>query len=831
MEVAAPFTGSERDAFGPSRGYDDGVVVTHLHSDTGRRLHALVRVVAAGVPTEEGVAIGARGGLGVSDEQTAGDDDGAHCALYRVCPARLNVYGRAMLLLALSLSLAVQPARALAPGTLPLERIFADPPLGGRPPAGAELSPDGKMLSFLRANEKDSDILDLWGAILPDGTPRLLVATENLLGGREQKLTEQERMALERKRISKRGITSYLWCGKDAPALVFPFSGDLYLARLGAAKPEIVRLTNDEDVPEMDPTCDDSGAQIAVVKKGDVVIIDTKTKRARPLTKGASPTRTFGLAEFIAAEEMGRTEGMWWSPDGKKLVVFEVDESMVGVKTRARIHADRIEMENQRYPAAGEKNVVVTAWLLDVKSGKKTKLLAPTADGYLPRAGFFDDGAPWLQWQSRDQKTLKLFESNPQGLLRQILEETDASWVELHDDLKPLSDNKRFLWSTERSGRRQVVLVDRATGKISPFSNEPEMVDGIDAVDEDKGVVFFAARRDRGRQRHLFAQPLAGGAAVQITTEPGFHSAVFDDTGRFFIHNASDFGKPPVVDVRDATGRSVRMLDANPASELMAATRSTPQWIDVTAEDGTVLNAVLLPPTRMTKGAKYPVIADIYGGPTGAEAGRFWQRSYLVWTYWNQHGYGVLLLDVRGSSGRDRVFGHAHDHKMGDVEVKDTFAAAKQIASVPWVDSKRLGIFGWSYGGFLAARAALDPASPFAAHVAVAPVTDFSLYDTHYTERYLGMPDGGKAPAYAQTNLSARAKLLSRPLLLVHGTADDNVLFENTLRLIEALQKEGKLFDLMIYPGKAHTISGKDAQLHVYSTITAFFDEKLGPKN
>ncbi|MBI1945163.1 MAG: S9 family peptidase [Deltaproteobacteria bacterium] len=737
-----------------------------------------------------------------------------------------------MLHLTLLLALAVEPAApAVAPGTLTLERVFADPPLGGRPPTGVTISPDGKLVAFLRPNEADSDVLDLWGADLPSGAPRLLVATADLLGGKEQKLTEAERMALERKRISKRGITSYLWCGKKAPALVFPFSGDLYLARLGAGAPEVLRLTTDEGVPEMDPVCDDAGAQIATVKKGDVVVIDVTTKKAHQLTRGAGPTRTFGLAEFIAAEEMGRTEGMWWSPDGTRMVVFEVDESTVGVKTRARIFADRTEMEQQRYPAAGEKNAVVTAWLVEVKTGKKTRLQVPAADGYLPRAGFFPDGALWIEWQSRDQTVLKLFEGNARGVLRQILEETDPQWVELHDDLEPLADGKRLVWSTEQSGHRQLVVVDRASGARSALTAEPEPVDELCGVDEERGVVFFTARRDRGRERHLFAQPLAGGPAVQLTRERGFHAAVVDDTGRFFVHTFSDFGRPPMVDVRDASGTTVQHLDDNPATELFSLTRSTPQWLDVKADDGTLLNAVLLPPTRQKPGVKYPVIADIYGGPTGADAGRFWQRSYLLWTFWNQQGYGVLLLDVRGSSGRDRAFGRAHYRKMGVTEVADTFAAARQLDRVPWVDVKRLGLFGWSYGGFLAARAALDGASPFSAHAAVAPVVDFALYDTHYTERYLGMPEGGKAPAYVQTDLTVRAKLLNRPLLLVHGTADDNVLFENTLQLTEALQQQGKLFSLMIYPGKAHGIAGKEAQLHVFKTITAFFDQHLRPRN
>lgn len=734
-----------------------------------------------------------------------------------------------MLHLALLLALAVEPAPAVAPGTLTLERVFADPPLDGLPPRGVTVAPDGKLVAFLRPNAADSEVLDLWGADLPSGTPRPLVATADLLGGKEQKLTEAERMALERKRISERGITSYLWCGKQRPSLIFPLSGDLYLARLTATKPEVVRLTTDEDVPEMDPVCNDQGTLVATVKQGNVVLIDVVSKGARALTKGASATRTFGLAEFIAAEEMDRDVGLWWSPDGKRLIAFEVDERPVGVKRRARIFADRTELEEQRYPAAGEQNAAVTPWLMDVATGKKVKLQVPTADGYLPRAGFFPDGAPWIQWQSRDQTVLQLFEGNAQGKLRLILEEKDPQWVELHHDLFPLHDGKRFVWSTEASGRRQIVLVDRQSGARTPFTNEPERVDGIDAVNEEKGVVLFAARRDRGRQRHLFAQPLAGGPAVQLTREPGFHRATWDEGGTFFIHTWADFDVPSRVDVRDQSGARVQVIDDNPAAEFLALHRSTPQWLDVTADDGTVLNAVLVPPVNQKPGVKYPVIADLYGGPTGNDVARRWQG--VMWTYWTQHGYGVFSVDVRGSAGRDRAFGRAHYRNMGVVEVQDTKAAIKQLAAVPWVDSKRVGLFGWSYGGFLAARLALDGSSPFAAHAAVAPVVDFALYDTHYTERYLGMPDGGKAPAYAQTDLTARAKLLNRPLLLVHGTADDNVLFENTLQLTEALQKEGKLFELMIYPGKAHGIAGREARLHVYKTITGFFDRHLRPSN
>lgn len=743
-----------------------------------------------------------------------------------------------MLLHAALLTLSLSPA---APSKeLTLERIFADPPLEGRTPMALGLSPDGRFLTFLKPNDKDSDVLDLWGASLPDGAPRLLVSTADLLGGAAQKMTEAEKMALERKRITKTGITSYLWCGKDSTGLVFPLSGDLYHATVGASPPVITRLTSDEE-PELNPKCSKDGAFVAFTKKGDVHVLDRKTKKVRALTKGGSATRMFGLAEFIAEEEMGRHDGLWWSPDSKRVLVMEVDESKVGVKVRAQIFADRTETFEQRYPAAGEANATVTAWVIDVASGKKTKLQTPTEDGYLPRAGFFQDGAAWIQWQSRDQRRLKLFEANASGVLRPILEETDAAWVDLHDDLEDLERALpgKLLWSSERSGRRQLYIVDRKSGATTALTNEPEPVLSVLAVD-DAGNVFYAAARDRGRQSQVLTVSAKGGAARAITSEPGMHTATFDDAGKFFVHRHAkplpvegSLGTPPSTTVRDATGKQVMAIDGEVSPDLATIAAMPHAFLDLKAEDASILNGVLFEPAQRAahKDKKFPVIAYVYGGPTGHLVTKGWGRGVFMTRYWTQRGFGVFFVDGRGMGARDRDFARAHFHRFGDVEVKDLFDATRQMtAQTPWVDAKKIGVFGWSYGGYLAARAALDENTPFAAHVAVAPVTDWSLYDTHYTERYVGVPklaDGKPNETYLTSNLVTRAKLLAKPLLLVHGTADDNVLFEHTLRLTEALQKEGKLFELMIYPGKAHGISGKPAQLHVYRNITTFFEEKL----
>lgn len=743
-----------------------------------------------------------------------------------------------MIVMSFAFGLSVAVSAVPTPTELTLERIFSDPPLEGRTPTALGLSPDGKFLTFLKPNDKDSDVLDLWGASLPDGAPRLLVATADLLGGGEQKLTEAEKMALERKRISKKGITSYLWCGKDSTGLIFPLSGDLYHAAVSAgadSKPVVTRLTSD-DVPEMNPKCSKDGALVAYTKKGDVHVLDRKSKRARPLTKGAGPTKTFGLAEFIAEEEMGRHDGLWWSPDSKRVLVMEVDESKVGVKVRAQIFADRTETFEQRYPAAGEANATVTAWLIDVATGKKTRLQTPTEDGYFPRAGFFQDGAAWIQWQSRNQQRLRLFESNAAGVLRPILEESDAAWVDLHDDLEDLDRvlPGKLLWSSERTGRRQLFIVDRKSGALTQLTNESEQVLKVLAVD-DAGNVFYAAARDRGRQSVVLSIPAkSGGTPAVLTLEPGMHTATFDDAGRFFVHRhakplhttGAPLGTPPLTTVRDATGKQVMAIDGEVSPDLASVPAMPHTFLDLKADDGaTVLNGVLFEPPNLDKMKRYPVIAYVYGGPTGHTVTKGWSRSALMTRYWTQRGYGVFLVDNRGMGARDRDFSRAHFNRFGDVELKDLFTATRQMAAKTWwVDAKRIGVFGWSYGGYLSARAVLDEASPFAAAAAVAPVTDWTLYDTHYTERYIGMPPND---GYVKSNLVARAKLLSRPLLLVHGTADDNVLFEHTLRMTEALQKEGKAFDMMIYPGKAHGISGKPSQLHVYRTITNFFDENL----
>jgi dipeptidyl-peptidase-4 len=741
------------------------------------------------------------------------------------------------------------PAAEAAPA-LGIERIFADPPLDGRRPLQAQIAPGGSWVSFLKPGVADSEVLELWGQPLPQGTPRRLVSATDLLAGKAQKLTEAEKMALERKRISQRGITSYQWCGEDDATLLFPLSGDLYVARLTARGVTAQRLTTDDDVPEQDPACTKDGRRVAYVKRGNLVVHDLGTNVARPLTTGATATKTFGLADFIASEELGRFVGFWWSGDGARILLLSVDESGVGTKVRPQIFADRTELTTQRYPAAGEQNAVVTAMVVEVATGRLVPVPLPKDAEYVARGGFFVDGVPWLQVMNREQTKLSLLEIDAvTGTSRVVLDETDAAWVETHDDLRELSGlllsgRPGLLWPTETSGRRQLVAVDRMSGVRQPLTMLDEPVDA--AVCTDGSRVVFSAERDRGRAQDLFVVD-AVSPTHPVTPLPGAQpqttrAAVADKPCRRLLTTTSAWATPPRSAVLDIDGHGpVVEIPGDPPDPLLArVTAARPIVVDIVAADGvTPLNALYLPPaaagsapqTRAV-GGRHPVIVHAYGGPTGSVVGWRWARQAPVFAHWQQQGFGVFLVDTRGMAHRDRAFTRAHKNAFGKVEVDDLFAAVRQLPErIRDVDASRLGFFGWSYGGTLAVRSVLDEKSPFAAAVAVAPVTDWTLYDTAYTERYIGRPvrpDGTPSSTYTASNLVRRAGLLSRPLLLVHGTADDNVLFEHSLRLMQALQDEGRVFQTAIYPGKAHGLSGRKTQAHVYRTITSFFVEKLG---
>ncbi len=733
---------------------------------------------------------------------------------------------------------------------LDLERIFADPPLHGTSPTGVMFSPDARWLTFLKGSEADSQVLDLWGLALTDdgqaaSEARPLVKTSDLVPPDKIELSEEERMANERKRVRSTGITSYAFCGKTGDKLLFPLSGQLYVVDIAGVKdggvPKVEKLT-DKASARLDPRCSPQGAQVSFVEGGDLFVVDTKTKKQKQLTKGATATRTFGVAEFVAQEEMGRYDAHWWAPDEKRLAYLEVDAERVGVKIRPRIYADRTEMYEQRYPAAGEKNAIVKLHVLDTKTKKDVVVSLPAPEGddpfdyYVPRAGFTPAGKLWVQWQNRAQTEVKLLVGEaPAYKLTELLSEKDEAWVELHDDLRFFEDGS-FLWPSEKTGTRNLAL-HGADGKLqAAITLGADPVTEVVAVDEEGKQVYFVRATDRSRQRHLFVTSLAGGDAGpahtrQLTQDEGHHGISAAPKGRFFVDTFSAIYAPPRVTVHNSKGEQVFVLDDNPTPEWDALAKPTPELVELKAEDGTDLNGLLIPPVALSStggadGQHYPVMTYVYGGPHAQIVQNSWSRLAPLTVFLAQRGIGTFIVDNRGSGNRSRAFTRSIKNRFGDIEVIDQKAAAAWLKNVPWVDDDHIGVFGWSYGGYMSLLLVLEPDSPFAAAVSVAPVSEWRLYDTHYTERYIGTPQGNK-DVYDRSAVVPRAGRLNKPLLLMHGMADDNVLFENSLALMEAFQGESLPFELMVYPGRAHGLRGRGTQLHVYRSLWNFFSREL----
>ncbi len=745
---------------------------------------------------------------------------------------------------ALSTALAATAMAAAPASTITLERLFSDPPVQGRLPRQAELSPAGRWVGFLRPAAADSEELELWAQPAAGGAPQRLVSARELLAGRPEQLSEAEKMALERRRISEHGVTSWQWCGKDDKHLLFPLGGALWVVALDADGAHARALAGATDEAARDPRCSPDGRQVAFVRGGNLWVQSLEAADAPPraLTADATATRFYGLAEFIAAEELGRQRGFWWSPDGTRLLALQVDESAVPLKTRAQIFSDHTAVTTQRYPSAGSPNAKVDALVIAVADGRRQPLAQPADAAYVARADWFDDGTPWLQLLTRDQAKLSLIEYDRETAApRVITEERDAAWVEVHDDLAEvrglaLSGKPALLWPSEASGRRQLLLLDRVTGARRPLTTQPEPV--VDAVCTDGQQVVFEGSLEQGRSRDLFVADLAGHVrALAGATPHEWRTARADHDCRRLLVTRTGWGQPATLALRGLRDDDpVVALAGDPPDPLLARTVTQPEVLPIVAADGrTPLNAFWFAPAGAAPARRHPVIVLAYGGPTAATVTWSWHREAVLIAHWQQLGYGVFMVDNRGmaAKARDRDFTRAHFHAFGQVEVDDLFAAVRQLAAKKAdVDPARVGLFGWSYGGYLAARSMLDASTPFAAAVAVAPVTDWTLYDTAYTERYLGLPtlaDGSESPFYRSADLVPRAEQLRKPLLIMHGTADDNVLFEHTLRLVEALENEGRLFELEIYPGKAHGISGRKSQLHVYKTLDAFFARQLRP--
>ncbi|MDP6416450.1 MAG: prolyl oligopeptidase family serine peptidase, partial [Gammaproteobacteria bacterium] len=515
---------------------------------------------------------------------------------------------------------------------------------------------------------------------------------------------------------------------------------------------------------------------------------------------------------------------------------------------RFEITADDINVVKQRYPVTGTPNVQVQLFVVELENPDSSVEidLGSETDFYLARVDWFPNSDMLaVQHQSRDQKTLTLLAADiVSGSTRELLQERATAWVDIHDELVFLKRSQQFVWASSRSGFRHLYLYENSGRLVRQLTSGEWSVIGngftpaVKGVDERHGVVYFMANTDSQLERHLYSVSLSGSRPQRLTPPGGWHSATLSEDNRVFLDRFSTPDHPQSVTLRSITGESLGILIANdlddehPYAQYLDEHLPT-EFGTLEASDGQTLHYQLIKPRNFDPDTQYPVIVDVYGGPSSQKVRRAWgssarSNSGFFRQFLAQEGYIVFTLDNRGTGFRGVEFEAALYRKMGTVEVEDQVAGAKYLQSLPFVDAQRIGIFGWSYGGYMALMCVMQAPDTFAAAVAGAPVTDWRLYDTHYTERYMSTPQDNP-DGYAASNVINHVDGLQGDLLIMHGMADDNVLFTHSTTVFKRLQDLGKPFQIMAYPGSKHgLLRFPKTGPHAYAMVKRFFDQELG---
>ena len=703
---------------------------------------------------------------------------------------------------------------------LTLERVYASPSLGGPRPRVLKLAPDGRLATLLKSRPSDKDRFDLWAVDTATGQSRMLVDSEKLSSGAA--LSEAERMNRERRRIADvKGITDYAWA-PDAKRLLVPVDGDLWVAALDG---NVSRLTQTPET-ETDAKLSPKGGFASFVRDGHLFVQSLAGGAAREVAGEATPKVSWGVAEFIAQEELDRFDGHWWAPDDSRIAVARVDESPVKQVTRAAIGADGTRLFTQAYPAAGTANADVSLWLVNPDGSGKTKVdLGPSADIYVARVAWAVDGKTlYVQRLTRDQQRLDILAADPAtGASRVLASETAKTWVNIHDNFRPLKDGS-ILWASERDGYRH--LYRFTSGTAQQLTSGRWVMDELVGVDEKRGRLWFTGFADSTLEKQVYALDFrkAGAKPQRLTAPGGWHEAVMDDAGQRLIVTSSTPSQPAQVWLGDGAGKRLawieeNRLDANHPYAPYLASHVVPQFGTLTAADGQAMDWRLLKPAGP---GPFPVLMQVYGGPHAHNVHKRFTapiEQYLV-----AKGWAVFQLDNRGSNNRGMAFEAPIFRAMGGVEVQDQVQALQWIKAQPWAD--KVAVNGWSYGGYMVLKLLEAAPGGFAAGIAGAPVTRWELYDTAYTERYLGNPVTEPA-VYAKSGALGDASKIKDPLLLIHGMADDNVVFENSTALMTALQRVKTPFDLMVYPGATHATPG--LEVHTWITRLKFLGRTVAP--
>jgi dipeptidyl-peptidase-4 len=674
-------------------------------------------------------------------------------------------------------------------------------------PKNIKFTPDSQKVTYLLSTVGPL-AQDLWTYDLDTGKRRQLTELAGDAASSTSQLSLDEELRRERSRQRELGVTSYQFAQatESTPQiLLVPFDGQLYIAR---DEESLAPLLGSEGA--IDARLSPDGAHVAFVRSGEIYIVATDgAGQARAVTSGAEDGVTNGLAEYIAQEEMDRAEGYWWGPDGTRLAFVRTDSRHIPRYPIVHQGTEQVAVEEHHYPFTGMRNVAVQLGIvtMDGRPEDVTWMdLGTNDDIYLARVVWQPDGTLAALVQSRDQCTQRLVTFDSQsGAATTLIEEQGQPWLNLHDDLRFLRSGE-FLWSSERTGFRHLSLHDHDGREIRTLTEGSWIVTGQVAVDEEQRLVYFQGTRESPLERHLYVVSLDGGPIRRLTQESGWHDVVIAPNRRFFVDTWQSPEQPPRLTLHSLVdGQEKDLLFESEGITPASLGLCVPEITSFHTSDGALLYAAIYASEQTrSAGQPRPLVVSVYGGPHAQTVTSSWSLTVdLRAQYLAQQGFVVLKVDNRGSANRGLAFEGAIARSMGQIEVDDQLEGVRFLTNRPYIDSERVGIYGWSYGGYMVCRTLLQAPEVFKAGIAGAPVTFWEGYDTHYTERYMGLP-ATNTTGYMTSSVLPYAEKLTSKLLLVHGLVDENVHTRHTMRLVEALATAGRDYELMIFPEARH---------------------------
>jgi dipeptidyl-peptidase-4 len=574
------------------------------------------------------------------------------------------------------------------------------------------------------------------------------------------------------------------------------------------------------------------GKKVGFVRGNNLFVMDVASRKEVQLTFDGSETILNGKFDWVYEEEFSIIDGWYWSPDSKRIAFWRLDQTHVPTFPLVSYSMEdaHASVETMHYPKAGDKNSLVQIGVANVEDKSVRWLdLGTNPDIYIPRVKWTNNpNILSVQRLNRGQDTLELMLANvTTGAMKTILTETDSAWLEVErDDAMFFSDAKRFVWVAWRGGFSHIYLYT-FDGKLErQVTKGPWDVSDIVGVDEQQQLIYFIAAKESPLERHLYSIRFDGADMRKLTSEAGWHSARFTPDMKYFIHTFSSAQRPSQVWMKKANGTLVRPLVENTLDAWKGMPVTEHSFFTFTTPDGVELNGYMLKPANFDASKKYPVLMYVYGAGPQTVTNRWGGRNYLWYQLLAERGYIIASIDPRGTDARGKSFRQTTNRELGYKNTLDIIEAAKYLGTLSYVDASRIGIWGWSGGGYHTLMAMTMGADYFKAGIAGAAVSDFRFYDTIWTERYMDTPQQN-SEGYKKTSVMTYADKFKGKLLIVHGTTDDNVHWQNVIVLMNEFIRLGKQFDTMLYPDRRHGVSDPIAQRHLFTLMTNFIIEKL----